>query len=731
MSNLRKAVDQYGNTFMVDMGTRNQSFLQTHQELKYLGIKNNAFMLKLIDPSLAGVDPHDPNIDNATADRVQLECARNFWYYVREVARIPIQNSAPVPLYLHRASCAQFWLFLQHIDNTLNIPRRCYKTSNTLAGPYCWTYNFGLRNGNMQCFNYENSQAQKNLDTMKGMLDALPKYMRYPAIVVEDNTKQKKKKLSIKKKTDNVRSIRHPVTNNVITTRGKAMNVDSALKFGRGDAINMPYFDEAEWINFLPDILAASGPSYQEALNMAMKTGAAACRLFTTTPGYKNIPQHRNNFEKFIAIQPVWSEKLYDMTYDEIQEYMLNNGNGFTKILYIEYDYLKCRRDDKWLEDMLVSLQGNRLKFRTEVLLQRLSADENGPFDPYDVDYLIQNKKEPITQILLNGSYRFDVYQHLDIDVGQYLDPQLPYFIGIDPATGVGGDSTAFVGINPYNLKPAFEFGSAYISEPKVIALIVTLVRMLPRSIVFIETRSSGSAIIAGIRESYPDVAARLYKSEYDPSKIYIKEQAQPYVNETDRRNAIEKKLYGISTGQTSRAQIQDLWVEYVNTYKSVIYSGHVVSELSTMTKTAAGKIEASSGAHDDFSMAWGFCLWGYHHGQKLERYGFVKPEHHPLEKDKMPPRSTVKEIPKAALADPNARIINQANVDVFRDSATFARFLSGTKPDGLHRRSFEFTPENGVVQSDPNAEPGWIDFVDAAPGVTQMHVPIDDFDLF
>jgi hypothetical protein len=31
-----------------------------HYYLKKKGIKNNAFMLQLLDPDLAGIDPHDP-----------------------------------------------------------------------------------------------------------------------------------------------------------------------------------------------------------------------------------------------------------------------------------------------------------------------------------------------------------------------------------------------------------------------------------------------------------------------------------------------------------------------------------------------------------------------------------------------------------------------------------------------------------------------------------------------
>ena len=42
--------------------TSNTSFVEMSNYLKAIGIKNNRFMLSLLDPDLANIDPHDPNI---------------------------------------------------------------------------------------------------------------------------------------------------------------------------------------------------------------------------------------------------------------------------------------------------------------------------------------------------------------------------------------------------------------------------------------------------------------------------------------------------------------------------------------------------------------------------------------------------------------------------------------------------------------------------------------------
>ena len=42
--------------------TTNTSFVEMSNYLKSIGIKNNRFMLTLLDPDLANIDPHDPNL---------------------------------------------------------------------------------------------------------------------------------------------------------------------------------------------------------------------------------------------------------------------------------------------------------------------------------------------------------------------------------------------------------------------------------------------------------------------------------------------------------------------------------------------------------------------------------------------------------------------------------------------------------------------------------------------
>lgn len=59
--------------------TKNKSFLDMYHYLKSIGIKNNEFMLTLIDPDLDGIDPHDPNLNTYYKQKVLRECLCNYW----------------------------------------------------------------------------------------------------------------------------------------------------------------------------------------------------------------------------------------------------------------------------------------------------------------------------------------------------------------------------------------------------------------------------------------------------------------------------------------------------------------------------------------------------------------------------------------------------------------------------------------------------------------------------
>ena len=55
-----------------------------------MGVKNHYFFLALYDKSLLNVDPHSKDLTTEQRLRIAYECKINFWYFIREVVRVPV-----------------------------------------------------------------------------------------------------------------------------------------------------------------------------------------------------------------------------------------------------------------------------------------------------------------------------------------------------------------------------------------------------------------------------------------------------------------------------------------------------------------------------------------------------------------------------------------------------------------------------------------------------------------
>ena len=108
------------------MSTNNKSFLNMHYYLKSIGIKNNKFMLGLLDADLDGIDPHDRNLSPIYKQKILRECLHNYWYFLREVVRIPDQGSTSggARYRLDRGNLALNFCMSLNLNIFLELPRR-------------------------------------------------------------------------------------------------------------------------------------------------------------------------------------------------------------------------------------------------------------------------------------------------------------------------------------------------------------------------------------------------------------------------------------------------------------------------------------------------------------------------------------------------------------------------------------------------------------------------------
>ena len=215
-----------GRNYIYDINTKNISFIQTAVDLKKLGVKNNMFFLKLYNPELVKVNPHDPNLPYEYIPMILNECLINPWYFLRECVRIPDQgNPAGIPYLLNRANLAATWCLLNSIDHYETIPRQIGKTQSTVSG-VDWTFLFGTTDSEFMFINMKHEKAVENLDRLKLQRDLLPKYMQFKMVFDDDD------KPIIG--TDNVKTLKNAQNGNKIVTKPSARSEAAAEEIGRG-----------------------------------------------------------------------------------------------------------------------------------------------------------------------------------------------------------------------------------------------------------------------------------------------------------------------------------------------------------------------------------------------------------------------------------------------------------------------------------------------------------------
>ena len=574
-------IAKIGNKFY-DLGTSNKTFLQVAKDLKTLGHKNYYFMLEIYDYSLINVDPFQCDKDGHTTlskdqiSRIMNECARNPWYFLREIVRIPDQGGTTIPYKANRGNIAQAWCMYHGLDSWLCLPRQQGKTMSALAFQ-TWVYLFGTTNSKFIFVNKDGDNAKSNLKIVTELIGNLPEYMRCESILLEDGKRTKAKQ--------NATELGNPVNNNSIFIKSKATSYDMALSIARGLTAPLLHFDEPEFTNHIKTIVANSVSTYSTAAENAKRNHAMYFRCFTCTPGDLDTKSGMEA-QEILDKTAKWTERLYDMTDEEIQEFIDSQGKDCNKILYIEYSYVQIGRTEKWLEEISAKI-GDPLVVRREILLQRLHGSSLSPFNQEDIEYIVEMEHKPIDEVWLLEYYKFDIYKKLERNI--------PYLVGIDCSTGADGDNNAITVINPYTLEPDADFECSYIGETQYENLIKELVKIIPRSVIIIERNSIGDGIIDHLLHS--PISSRLY---FDKSKDLMGDKFKDMesIESMLKKQAKSKLYYGVYTSGSSRDTMMAILARRVSENKENFVSHNVIRDLSRLIRKASGRVEAGPGSN-------------------------------------------------------------------------------------------------------------------------------------
>ena len=594
----------YGQTttsIYYHMSTNNKSFLEIHQYLKDSGIENNRFMLVLLDPDLARIDPHDPNLSTMMKTKVLRECLHNPWYFFREVVRIPDSGQPKgVKFELSRGNLALIFCLMLNLNTFLEMPRQTGKTISSICW-YLYLFNFGTANAEMSFLNKKLDDSKLNLQRIREIRDLLPSYLKMDQAFAPDGTKIKGK--------NNVETLQHPVNNNRIRTVASARNKVAAASLMRGRTTPIIYIDEYGFIQYNSIIYTNMVPAFNTAANNARRNGTPYGMLVTTTPGMLTTDEGIEAFGMKETATP-FSERWYDLSKEEI--FNIINSNTNSNFVYIKYTYQQLGKSEQWFRDLCITMRKNWDDIRREVLLEWSASSENSPFRAEDLDTIKGLVRQPINTVLLLNKYELKIYEKINL--------KYPPIVGVDVSGGYQRDSSAITVVDSYSTRVTAELNSNFISTPELALVIYEIVsKWMPNAVVNIERNGGfGSSVIARLLQT------SIRKNLFYTIKDKVVEER--ITGSAVHRRTQKTKVYGSDSTKAERENLMEILRDRVEYHKDKIISQTIYEELCGLEVKKNGKIEHSTNTHDDQVFSWLWALYVYYNGGDLmNNWGITK----------------------------------------------------------------------------------------------------------
>lgn len=588
-------------TIYYHMSTTNKSFLEVHQYLKDSGIENNKFMLALLDPDLARIDPHDPALSTMMKTKVLRECLYNPWYFFREVVRVPDSGQATgVKFELSRGNLALLFCLMMNLNTFLEMPRQTGKTISSLCW-YLYLFNFGTANAEMSFLNKKLDDSKLNLQRIREIRDLLPTYLKMDQAFAPDGSKIRGK--------NNVETLQHPVNNNRIRTVASARNKVAAASLMRGRTTPIIYIDEYGFIQYNSIIYTNMVPAFNTASNNARRNGTPFGMLITTTPGMLTTDEGIEAFNMKEGATP-FSERWYDLSKEQIFEIIGSNTNS--NFVYIKYTYQQLGKSEQWFRDLCVTMRKDWDAIRREVLLEWSASSENSPFRAEDLDTIKGLLRQPINTVLLLNKYELKIYERINL--------KYPPIMGVDVSGGYQRDSSAITVVDSYSTRVCAELNSNFISTPELAMVIYEIVsRWMPNAVVNIERNGGfGSSVIARLLQT------SIRKNLFFTIKDKVVEER--FSGAQVHRRTQKTKVYGSDSTKQERENLMEILRDRVEYHKDKIISPTIYEELCGLEVKKSGKIEHSTNTHDDQVFSWLWALFVYYNGGDLmNNWGITK----------------------------------------------------------------------------------------------------------
>ena len=600
--------------------TKNQSFLHLAEVYHALGVNNCAFHLALLQPELKNVDPFDENLPIDVKASILYECKHNFWYFLREVIRVPVPGSlVPIHFQANRANVALYWFFMNHVMVLIVILRQTGKTTMLMV-LVVYLLNFGSTNVFINLLTKSEGLKAETLKKVKDLFDELPEYLNF----------------STKKDIFNSDEVKIGAFDNKFKGNLSSASPKQAEKVGRGFTSPINIIDEAAFIENIAIAMGAMLMSGNAARTAAELNGNPYGTILATTAGDTD-DRDGGYVYKIANAATLLDEKFYDAPdLKTLLDLIYTNSNASKNeakrpIVNITLSYRQLGYDDEWLQKKLSENISTPENIKRDIFNQWLSGSSASPIPKQYIEIMKANVVE-LARSEFYAPYNYLIKWYVSEDDLVYrVKSGHSFILGVDTSDGVGRDDIAMT-IRDHTTGQIL--GTATFNEINLITLadfFVSFLLKYENSTMIMERRSSAATIIDYIiiklLSHGINPFTRMYNTIFQNKEVYQKEfeeiiRARPHDEHIFTKYKKHIGFVTSGTGVTSRSELYSTTLMSMLRYTAhTLYDGRLVQQISSLV-IKNNRVDHPEGGNDDMVISSLLSHWMLTIGKNLSLYG-------------------------------------------------------------------------------------------------------------
>lgn len=599
--------------------TKNESFLRLAEIYHEMGIENCAFHLSLLNPKLRDVDPWAPDLTETEKLAVIAECKRNFWYYLREVGRVPTPGLLTGSRYrANRSNIGLYWLYFNHITTVKTVIRQTGKTTDLNSlGRYLLA--IGTVGAEMGLLTKDSGLRASTMSDLKEMFEYIPEYMH-----VHD-----------KNDIFNSELIEIKAMKNKLHARLSNSSPSQADKVGRGLTISTLLVDEFAFINNVEIALSAFTFSGNAAREEARKQGKPYGTIMATTAGelatrdgsyaYQMLANSTRFNEIFFEVSN--REELVDIIYKNTSA----RSSRFRKLMVdLNFTYRQMGYTDEWMKARIDEAGTSSDETIERDLFNKWSTSSAESPISEAGRKRIEESRDPEPRSEIFDPYNFLLRWYVDEELLNHkINMNHALIIGVDTSEGAGGDDIAFYIRDAVTGETLCGAVFNEINTNSLTNFFAEFLIRYPSSTMVIERKSTGPGIIDGIITRLTHEGINPFKRMFNTivqNKTKYEREFNEVMNSRDIRTYIKyKKHIGFTTSGDGEFARSRLFGNILS--NAVKYTAHLARDVILIRQLLGlvyrnGRVDHGEGDHDDTVVAWLLSMWLLLDGRNLNEYG-------------------------------------------------------------------------------------------------------------